>query len=145
MILAAVAGLLVGLGIGYVIGLWSQSRDEILDDHPRSPDYEPIIRARWERHDSDKDMTFIRAARMIDPDCETVHRMPLSEILVQSDSPSQKAQRQAERVFVDAVKIERTTGRVVSAIFRRGPTARALSPVLRKAGIKVVIDPQMPL
>ena len=145
MILASVTALIIGAVIGYLFGLRHQAAEEVLPDAERLCDEEVLHSVRWEARKAPYDMEFIRSARMIEPKEETIHNVPMSAVLEQVGSTSQRAQRHAERAIIGAIKIERTTGRVRSAIMKNSRQAKKIAPLLRKAGIRTIVDPEVPL
>ena len=145
MYLAVVTAALLGIFLGYCIGVWQQSRDEIIPDMPRDPDYETIQEHRWEAVVPHYDLAFLRSARMTDSDCETVHNVPLSDILQPAYGGDKKAAVQASRINLDAIKIDRKSGEIVRVILKPGQKAMALSPILRRARIRTVIDAEIPV
>jgi len=145
MILAAVTALIIGVSIGYLLGLRHQASDEVFPDAERQCDEDILHSVRWESRQIPYDMDFIRSARMIDPKEETIHNVPLSDVLVPTGQSGRRVQRHAERATISAIKIDRTTGRVRSAIMPNTRQARSIAPLLRKAGIRTIIDPKVPL
>lgn len=145
MYLAVVTAALLGIFLGYCIGVWQQSRDEIIPDMPRDPDYEIIQEQRWEAVAPHCDLAFLRAARMIDNDCETIHNVPLSAILRPCDGADKKAAVHADRIYLDAIKVDRKSGELVRVILKPGQKAKAIGPILRKARIRTVIDADIPV
>jgi hypothetical protein len=144
MILASVAALILGLGIGYLLGLRDQASDEVIADRRRECDEDILHSVRWEVRETSFDLDFIRGARMTDPTQETVHNVPLSMVLDPIGPVSERLRRNAERAIIGAVKIDRKNGRVVSAILPETRRSKRIVPLLRKAGIRTTIGPDIP-
>lgn len=139
------AALLIGLAVGYFFGVQHQSMEEVVLDCPREPDYETIQSEKWVYADPEFDLDFLRTVRMTDAECETVHNVPLSLLIRQSGDVSKRAVANADRVFLDAVKVDRKTGRVVRVILHPGRKANNLIPLLRKARIRVSVEEPKPI
>ncbi|WP_298843234.1 hypothetical protein [uncultured Salinicola sp.] len=143
MILASVTALLLGIALGYLIGLRHQSKDEVLPDSQRQCDEDILHTVRWEPKKAPYDMNFIRNARMTDPKEETIHNVPLARILSPVGVTGERIHRHAERAIIGAVKVD-GRGNVTLAVLPDTARSKRLAPILRKAGIRVMIGPDVP-
>lgn len=139
MILASVTALLLGVAIGYLLGIRHQAKDEVIPDGERHYDDEALHLARWQSMDLPDDLEFYSSARLLDPQDETIHNIPLSRVLAQTSAFSKKAQRSADRIILPAIKVDKQTRKVTRVILNPGNTARKIAPLIRKSGIKVSI------
>lgn len=143
MILASVTALLLGIALGYLIGLRHQSKEEVFPDSPRQCDEDILHTVRWEPRKAPYDMNFIRNARMTDPKEETIHNVPLSRILSPVGAVGDRVHRHADRAIVGAVKVN-SRGDVTLAVLPDTARSKRLVPILRKAGIRTMIGPDIP-
>ena len=142
MILTAVVAVILGILVGYFTGVWHQSVEEIIPDNARSADFEIIQESKWEAVTASHDLPFIRSARMTDSECETIHNVALRDLIRPTSEGRKRASRHADRIRVDAVKIDRKTGEVVRILLKPGVKSRILADILRRAGYRVIIDPE---
>ena len=138
MILAGVISLIIGLTLGYLAGLWHQSKDEILADEARTPDMSLIEEARWQVADLSEDMTYLKNLKSLDAHEGVIHNVRMSDVFRQIGDVSKKTQIQADRIVFDAVFVNKEN-RITTVVLRKSRNARIMQTILRKAGVKVLL------
>jgi len=140
MFIVGAACLLLGIGAGFLFGVWYQANENLLPPKRLKIDFEKILSGRWQATNINTNREFRDLARQVDPGSETVFNMPLTSIIHQVGENSKIAQSHADEVILDAVNFDAKTGNILRVILKPGQHAKQVYTLLRKAGIRVSID-----
>lgn len=140
MFIVGAACLLLGMGAGFLFGVWYQANENLLPPQKLKIDFERVLSARWQALSVNTNREFENLARQVDKNSETIFNVPLTSIIQQVGEDSKIAQSHADEVILDAVNFDPKTGNVLRVILKPGQHSRQVYTLLRKARIRVNID-----
>lgn len=138
MILTGVVCLIVGLGIGYLIGLWHQSKEEVFLDKNRLADAELIGSVRWQLKEELEEIEFSKNLRSMNENEVVIHNVSMTSIMRQVGDKAERPEINADRVYFKAVFLDKETGKISSVILPRINGYKTIHTIIRKAGIRVL-------